>query len=343
MHYLLRFIIAAAILLLGACDTNKSEELTTGRFVEIKPEKNEIEVVLLQKQPQLIQDFFLIDSALFKRNFCFSKQDLLDLIIHEIPPEEAALSYLINSEENFIRITNSACHSKLEFYLFELNGEKVAFLNQKNENMQRFEFLELNEIKKRWIKRNDFPKPPLPIYFNDLTEEEEQIVKEYGSERYAINAQNGEVKFSFSNKTFQRNIEEQAEITFNKKSQFIFILKNYDNNLYLQKLIIDSLQEENYFIACHDAKGFKKKENYTKFLVISENLTKFNIQSKYIQFSEKNFNVLIGKDTLDLREIQKENYYYFHRKNENPVILEIDEATKVIEKAFTFFKQDFEQ
>ncbi len=215
-------LIISALFLIG-CGSNSEKEanLQTGTFNEIAPSKAEMDEIELEKQPELIQDFFAVDSSFFGTDFCYSYSQIFELVVHQHGDLSHWHEYMVDEKENQLSMHNDNCIANLDFKTFRVDEKKYAYLSQIGRTSEQFNFLVWNEQQQNWRKSSTFPTFKNDAFFDNLSAEETALINEHGAHFHYI-SENNNITVVFSDWVTHQNLLSAKSSMFEHEVAYYF-------------------------------------------------------------------------------------------------------------------------
>ena len=232
------WILGLLVLAVSCQSQGDDTDQTTGNVLEVAPAQSELDEIALQEQPQLIKDFFAIDSTIIGSDFCYTYDEVSQLILHGNKSTDTWNKYEIS--DHYLTVNHKQCDVLLEFMTFELNGKKKAFLSQMNQGKQQFNYLNWDSKNGLWYNSTNYPKPNLTAYFENLSAKEKQLVNEYGFDFIYINPQEKGATFVYSEWSMMMNMGEKQMDQFSSPVRHEFELKTDSNQFILEEIDLSS-------------------------------------------------------------------------------------------------------
>lgn len=337
---LLALLLSGLFIVSCSGDEAESTESTTGMVKEIEPNQSELDEIALADQPQLIQDFFALKTNIIGDGFCYDHEAISQMILHDNPDVKDWSKFDVTN--NYLTLYNSQCDVMLEFMTWEEGEDKYAFLSQMTRSMQQFNVLQWNANQNTWRNKVNYPKPDLEAYFDNLTNEEADLVIDYGFDFVYINPGSKSATFVFSKWATQMNMGEKEMLEFHLEPAYTFDLISTPTGLDLVASPIESAQNDsqNYFVAYtkNAEPDFRFEKQYE---VILTSFTGQDLQSQIVQYGSNNFKVFFHADTFDfqyMEQFEPRDGFWFYQKGQEPLDLGANEPIdEVMERAHSYF------
>jgi len=226
----MKIIASLAIgLMLFSCQ-NQTEEEITGSVMEVEAEQSELDEIALAEQPTVVQDFFSIENEIIGTQFCYEYSPLSQLILYGNDQDGDWTKFEIS--DHYLTAHHQKCDVLLEFMVFEAAGVKRAFLSQMNKTAQQFDVLIWDNTTNKWNVEKNLHFPENTNYFGKLSEQETELVKNYGADFVYINPDDQTASFVFSSWSMNMNLDEKEKGKFKKDPEFEYELGvNEETNL----------------------------------------------------------------------------------------------------------------
>ncbi len=224
-----KFFGIVLILCLVACSSNEEvennelivpEENLADTLSEEFEEVSEEIVELTEDELNLIDNFLevTITDEFSIDKFCFEEEDIKSLLMGAEVPEYGWNSKKINIEKNYLEVSNDECYSTISFRMFFEGEDKYAYLDMGNKGASEFYFLFYHEQKGFWVNMEKMlPYVKNEDFYDGLTDEESEIVKEYGD--FGIYLSEDKVTYLYHDWIMGQNLD-YADIEFNREADF---------------------------------------------------------------------------------------------------------------------------
>lgn len=323
------FILGFGSTLLS-CSSETEEEITTGNVIEIAPSQTELDEIALEKQPEIIQEFFAIEDDVIGLDFCYDAEEAKSLILRDSTPDNWTQD---DVHGDYFTLYNRTCKGMLEFMEFEMGGESYAFLSQMNSSIQQFDFLKWNEQEQTWEKQQFYPSPALEDYFVGLSDTENEMVREYGADFVYIDPGSKSATFVFSELNTQLNMGEKELLEFNLKPNYTFDLLTDQDELYLRASALSLTGNDQFYFVAYAKSKERSKQFNKKYNEVLSSLYNFPINTQIITYGENDFIVYFPADTFNfshMEQFEVRDGFWFYSKGQEPLDIGMDEDTAVI-------------
>ena len=292
----------------------------------------------LEKQPEIIQQFFALTDEQIGDDYCFDRPAVADLIIGELEDEFVWTSKQVN--EHYLRFENSECFVTTEFQIIEMGDETMAVLFQSSKNGQQRDFWTWSEDAQAWQELSETPQLEMYDFYHYLNEEEQVWVKDFGAYYGYINEQTGQISYHFSTWQMGLNADGKEIMDFDQAPDYSYVLNLDDSSgFWLQKIYENkSLTPKRYFSVFSTVGGFtdEMKMQYEEIQrQLSEN---YQMESALSDLRQSDGKFFFTSDTIAIDgSLGETNGLWFFEQGKEPLILRDTENSAVVEKAKRYF------
>lgn len=236
-----KIIYSLIVIALVGCQNQTDEGSTeSGNMAEVAPSQAELDEIALNEQPALVKNFFEVDQALITDEFCYSYDEISQLILHGNESKEHWNKFEL--ADHYLTANHSECGVLLEFMTFDYGDQTGAFLSQMNEGKQQFNFLIWNAEKETWDEVKEFPKPNFVAYFDQLTRDEITQIENNGADYIYINPQTKSATYVFSELDLMKNLGKKQTEKFSSPVRYEYEMKVIDGELKLAQIDLESIK-----------------------------------------------------------------------------------------------------
>lgn len=223
------YIISFAFL---SCNNNASDsDLTNTKDTSfVKSDTNK------KSDVAIINDLLRLDEDLFDEINTYDKKVIESLLIDGVVSEENGwLDFEISNDSMFITLTNNEFYETIEFRTMKRNNQEVGFLSLQTKITSSCVYLEKNEDGV-WQKGIDLPQPHLTDFFEDITDEEAELINENGTYGIYLDNDSDTISFLFFDFQLYQNLPFEYQETFTKESKYDMMLKWDSTMFWLERI-----------------------------------------------------------------------------------------------------------
>lgn len=222
------YIISFAFI---ACNGNTSNtELTnTSDTVFLQTDTNS------KSEVAIVNDLLSLDEKLFNEINTYDKKVIEALLLDGVTEENGWHEFEISKDEMFVSLFNNEFYETIEFRIMKRNNQEVGFLSLQTKITSSCIYLEKNEDG-NWIKGEELPQPHLADFFEDISDEEAELINENGAYGIYLDNDSDTISYLFYDFQLYQNLPFEYQETFTKESKYDMLLKWDSSTFWLERI-----------------------------------------------------------------------------------------------------------